>query len=210
MLTLYIVRHGETEWNKEGRIQGRLNSQLTDKGRQYARLLGERLKEVDFIEIISSPSSRTLETAKLICADRNLSIVTDEAIMEMDMGKWQGKTKKEIYEHSLEMYRTFMDHPEIYQQDGAETFADMKKRASEFLQKLQNRYLPGNLLIVTHGLFIKTLFLIAKEIEIKDFWSEPTVDGTSLSIVTIEQGKIKLVLEGDMGHVQEQSVRKSN
>ena len=93
MLFLYIVRHGETEWNKEGRIQGRLNSDLTSKGKKYAKLLGERLKDTEFAHLISSPSGRTLETAQLIKGNRDLPVVTDERIMEMNLGSWQGMKK---------------------------------------------------------------------------------------------------------------------
>lgn len=206
MLALYIVRHGETDWNKEGRIQGRMDSHLTEKGRRYAQLLGERLKDVNFTEVISSPSGRTIETAKLICGERNLSVTKDASIMEMDMGPWQGLMKDDIKAKYRDGYECFMARPDLYQNEGAETFIDIYKRAEDFLDKLKNSNKSGSLLIVTHGLFIKALFLVIKGIEIKDFWTEPTVDGTSLSIVKIDGKETRLVLEGDMSHVQVDSV----
>jgi broad specificity phosphatase PhoE len=201
MLYLYIVRHGETEWNKESRIQGRLNSSLTTKGREYAKLLGECLKDKKFTHIISSPSQRTIETAELIKGNRNIQVVTDERIMEMHMGTWQGMTKNEIKALYPREYDHFIKKPDGYQNEGAESFVDMNKRATEFLNELKNSKLSGNLLVVTHGLLIKTLFTVFKGIEIKDLWTEPTVEGTSLTIVKMDQDQYEFMLESDMSHV---------
>jgi broad specificity phosphatase PhoE len=207
MLTLYIVRHGETDWNKEGRIQGRLNSQLTEKGRHNAKVLGERLKDIDFAKIITSPSGRTIETTELIVKDRDMLVQTNERIMEMDMGPWQGLLKSEIRAQYPEAYECFMNRPELYQNENAESFIDIYKRAVDFLHELKSSNQTGNLLIISHGLFIKALFLTIKGIEIKDFWTEPTVEGTSLSIVKIDATETKLLLEGDMSHANVGSVR---
>ena len=64
----------------------------------------------------------------------------------------------------------------------------------------------GNILVVTHGLLIKTLFAIFKGIEIKDIWKEQTVEGTSLSIVKMDQEELEILLEGDMSHVPEEKI----
>lgn len=183
------------------RIQGRLDSHLTEKGRSYAKRLGERLKETEFTRVIASPSQRTLETAKLIIGDRNIPIVQDERIMEMAMGPWQGMTRAEIRLQYPNEYDWFMSRPELYQIFGAETFFDMRKRAEDFLTELTNGTLNGNVLVVSHGLLIQTLLAIFKGIEIKDIWKEQTVEGTSLSIVKVHKEGQEILLEGDMGHV---------
>ena len=206
MLYLYIVRHGETEWNKEDRIQGRLDSSLTAKGREYAALLSKRLEDTKFAHIMSSPSERALETATLIRGNRDIAIVTDERIMEMSMGPWQGMTKGEIKARYSHEYDCFMNKPDDYRNEGAESFVDMNKRATDFLNEIRSRKISGNLLVVTHGLFIKSLYLLFKGIELKDIWTEPTVEGTSLTIVKIDQDQHELILEGDMSHVKETGV----
>lgn len=202
MLYLYIVRHGETEWNKEDRIQGRLDSSLTAKGKAYARLLSERLSDKEFDHIISSPSERTVETAQLIKGNKNIQLVTDERIMEMHMGPWQGMKKTEIRALYPNEYDDFMNKPDRYRNKDAESFVDMHKRATDFLNEIRSRKIDGNLLIVTHGLFIKSLYLLFKGIDVKDIWIEPTVEGTSLTIVKINEDQIELILEGDMSHVK--------
>lgn len=201
MLYLYIVRHGETEWNAAERIQGRLDSRLTEKGRSYAKMLGERLKRTDFTRIIASPSQRTLETAQLLKGERDISVTQDERIMEMAMGPWQGMTMAEIRLQYPNEYDWFMSRPELFQMAGAETFFEMKERAEDFLTEMKSGTLSGNVLIVTHGLLIKSLFAIFKGIAIKDIWKEQTVEGTSLSIIKIDQEGEEILLESDMGHV---------
>ncbi len=202
MLKLYIVRHGETEWNKVNRIQGRLDSNLSDKGREYAKRLGEKLKDTEFAAIISSPSHRALETAKILRGSRTTPIGTDERIMEMHLGSWQGLTTKEIKAHYPAEYDSFMNEPDLFLGGDGESFIDMLERANDFLEELKKSELTGNLLVVTHGLFIKILYLIFKEIELKDLWTEPTVDGTSLSIVKWENEQFELLVESDMSHVE--------
>lgn len=203
LLYLYIVRHGETEWNAAGRIQGRLDSRLTEKGRRYAAMLGEKLQETEFIRIISSPSSRALQTAKLIKGDRDIPVFQDERIMEMALGPWQGMTLSEIQLQYPKEYEWFTTRPELYQIIGAESFFDMKKRAEDFLSELQNSPFSGNLLIVTHGLFIKILLAVVKGIEIKEIWKEKTVEGTSLSIIKIDGEDISMIVEDDTSHLNE-------
>jgi broad specificity phosphatase PhoE len=207
MLYLYIVRHGETEWNKEERMQGRLNSQLTSKGREYAKLLGNRLQHTEFAQVISSPSERALETTQLIGQKRNFSIITDERIMELNLGDWQGMTLKEIQEQHCDEYDCFMNTPHCYKKEDAETFYDLQERAQDFLSIMENSPISGNVLVVTHGLFIKSLFQILEGTNVKDFWSEPTVEGTSLSIIKMDEGKAEIVLKGDMQHVDESKIR---
>ncbi|MED5101462.1 histidine phosphatase family protein [Niallia circulans] len=91
MLTLYITRHGETQWNIEKRMQGWSDSDLTEKGKKNAVLLGERLKEIEFAAIYTSPSKRTVATANLIKGDRQIPIIFDDHLKEINMGKWEGK-----------------------------------------------------------------------------------------------------------------------
>lgn len=202
MLYLYIVRHGETEWNKDGRMQGRLNSNLTPRGKKHAMLLGERLKDTEFARIISSPSGRTLETVQLIKGNRDIPLITDERIMEMNLGSWQGMKHEDLKKHYPNEYRQFLNEPDDHQIEGAESLIEMSNRATEFLTDLKKSRDNENLLIVTHGRFISALYAVFKGVELKDIWTGPTVQGTSLTIVKMDQEKYEVLLEADMSHVQ--------
>lgn len=199
MLQLFFTRHGETEWNAEGRLQGRLNSNLTDKGISDAKLLGKKLESVDFDMVLASPSLRTLDTAKLIIGSRILPLKTDERIMEIDLGDWQGRTTEEIKVELPELYELYRYHPSQFQGTG-ENFQDVKERLEAVLQDLERTYQSGNILVVTHGVVIKVLQMLCKNNPLDMLWEPPYIEGTSLTIVKIENGRRELLLEGDISH----------
>lgn len=200
MLHLYIIRHGETEWNTEKRMQGRLDSDLTEKGRNDALLLGERLKDTVFDRIISSPSQRTVDTAQLVRGKRPIPIETDERLMEISLGDWQGKTEDEIKALFPSQYDLYWNHPSKYENPEGERFIDVMDRVANFLEELVNTTPSGNVLVVTHGVVLKTLYLLCRNASIDQLWDPPFMHGTSLTIVKLHNGKKELVLEGCMAH----------
>ncbi|MDA1077309.1 MAG: histidine phosphatase family protein, partial [Proteobacteria bacterium] len=97
MKTLYILRHGETVWNTQARMQGRLDSPLTERGREQAKVHGHVLRGVDPIDaFVVSPSGRTRETANIVNSLVNAPLNFDERLMERDCGAWSGLTVDEI------------------------------------------------------------------------------------------------------------------
>lgn len=200
VIYLYVIRHGETEWNKEKRSQGRLDSALTTKGEEDARLLGKRLKDTEFLQIISSPSSRTLETARLVKRERPIPLITEDRLMEIDLGPWQGKTEAEIKVQYPEAFDAYWNQPEAYISEGGETFLQVQQRLMQFLVDLEETIKDGNVLIVTHGVVIKTLYLLCRNASINQVWDPPFIYGTSLTILTIGDGKKELKLEACISH----------
>ncbi|MBT2663274.1 histidine phosphatase family protein [Bacillus sp. ISL-45] len=200
MLHLYVIRHGETEWNKEKRSQGRLDSPLTDKGKEDARSLGARLQDTEFRQIISSPSGRTMETVRLVKGERMIPLFTDERLMEIDLGSWQGKTENEIKSLYPEEFDTYWNKPECYISVGGETFLQVQHRLMEFLDDLEKTVRDGNVLIVTHGVVIKTLYLLSRDSLLKHLWEPPFIHGTSLTILKLDAGKKELQLEACVSH----------
>ena len=98
MLNLFLVRHGQTKWNVEKRLQGFLDSDLTELGVFQAEKLGERLSEVEFSKIYVSPRGRTLKTAKLVAGNKENELLTDDRLQEMNFGSLEGK-EFETIEH---------------------------------------------------------------------------------------------------------------
>ncbi|MFD1851601.1 histidine phosphatase family protein [Oceanobacillus bengalensis] len=202
MLNLYFVRHGETEWNVQNRLQGQLDSRLTSNGIQSARLLARKLEATKFESVISSSSKRAVHTAELLIGNRPLSFRTDEHLLEINLGSWQGKTVEEIKKMDPHNYNCYFHHPNLYMRNENETenFIDVKERLEAFLKTMQKTYQSGNLLIVTHGMVIKVLQMMCKSNSIKQLWDPPAIEGTSLTVVRIEEGKRELLLEGSLSH----------
>ncbi|WP_085991589.1 histidine phosphatase family protein [Oceanobacillus senegalensis] len=200
MLHIYFVRHGETEWNRESRLQGRLDSPLTVKGIQDAKQLGERLKPINFQQIISSPSERAVKTARLLIENRSLPFKTDKRLMEIDLGSWQGKTIKEIRKEDPTTYNQYIHYPHLYDKQDGETIRDVQFRIRCFLKNLEKVYTAGDVLVITHGVVIKVLQSLCKNISLQRVWEPPEIDGTSVTIVQLTNGNKKLLLEGDTSH----------
>lgn len=202
MLTLYITRHGETEWNKEKRMQGWLDSNLTEDGKNSAISLGERLKEIEFTAIFSSPSGRTKTTTELIKGNRDIPIYYDDNLKEMHLGQWEGQTQSSIFEAFPYEYEAFWYTPHLFTPIGGEKFEETKARALKMLNTLQKEYSEGNILIVTHTVVIKCLLSIFKNEELESLWDGPYIHDTSLTKVQISENGYTVLLEGDISHKQ--------
>lgn len=147
---LYILRHGQTEWNAEGRMQGALNSPLTPQGEAEARRQGEILQGLDLtgFQFICSPQARAVQTAGIALARVADFIVTDPLLAEITVGAWSG-----LMRDTLPME----DVPDPYMAQyeaapGGEGIAGVKRRVTAFLAALQ-----GPAVLVTHGVTSRVL-----------------------------------------------------
>lgn len=202
-MKLYIVRHGETEWNRIGKLQGWQNSDLTEEGIKNAIKLGERLKDVDFSHIYTSPQNRALITAKYIKGNRDIKIEAIDDLKEMGFGLWEGLENEELIKLYGDENYIFWNKPEEYSPNGGETFDELFQRINNSLNYILNNSKEGNILVVSHGISIKALFAIINKTKLKDFWEEIYVDGTSLSIIDIKDDKMEIILKGDTSHMYE-------
>ena len=150
---IYLVRHGETEWNRAGRMQGQLDSPLTERGQAQARAVGETLAELtngaNGLALVASPLERTMATATIIAeALGSLNIATDARLMEMSWGEWDGLTHAEIeVRNPGELARRkagCWDHLP----PGGESYANTALRVAGFLADVD----PNRpLIVVSHG-----------------------------------------------------------
>lgn len=150
-MKLYIVRHGETDNNRNGIIQGIIDTPLNSTGINQAKELKEKLKDVKFDLVISSPLQRAKVTAEII-NDNKAKIICDNKIIERSTGDFEGQ-KNDRYDHrEVWNYRLNTDL-------GArvEKVQDLFKRANEFLNDIKNKYPDKTLLIVSHSGFIRAL-----------------------------------------------------
>lgn len=98
---IYVVRHGETDWNKLHKVMGRVDIPLNETGKSQAKITSEKLKEYKIDLIISSPLKRACETAKIINETKNLEIIYDDRLLERDFGEFEGLDYNERYEPLL-------------------------------------------------------------------------------------------------------------
>ncbi len=203
MTRLYIIRHGETLWNTQKRMQGHLDSPLTDTGKRQAQLLSKALEGVEFEAIYSSSSGRTLQTAHIVAGKRDIPIIPMDILREINLGEWEGKVFIEVEKNDPEQYENFWKSPHLYIPAGGEEFADIKKRIGDILQTLIKRHDGKNIMLVTHTVSLKTIMMIVENKELKDFWSGAYVHPTSLSVIEYENDRWNVVKWGDISHYGE-------
>ncbi len=199
-MKLYIIRHGTTKWNVERRLQGRKDSELTEEGIKRAIMLRDRLQDVDFDMIYSSPLNRALETAKIIKGQRNIEIIIHKSLCELDFGNWEGMQISEIERKFPKEYYSYIKDPESYIPIDGESFEELFIRVKHFLDDIA-RLDAKNILVVTHGVTIKAILAIIKKLSLKEFSSIPVYTGTALNICDISKNKIEILVEGDITHI---------
>ena len=151
MLNVYLLRHGETEWNADGnRYCGRTNIALTPKGIGQAELVREQLKHIDFDAVYSSPLERALRTAQI--ASGKDDVITDERLIEFNFGKWEGKTKEEFIPEDPTLWDRWCDDPGITNAGvTGETANEVVDRVNNFFEFALQKFSPGNILVVGHN-----------------------------------------------------------
>jgi probable phosphoglycerate mutase len=200
-MKVYIVRHGETKWNTEGRMQGWKNSDLTDKGIQGAIKLGQRLKNVEFDYVYSSPAGRAVETTKCILGDKSNEIILCDDLKEMGFGSWEGMKHTEVEErYPLERFNLW-NKPHLYKTIDGENFEEVLERTKNVINMLNQNSLNGNVLLVSHAVFIKAIYAVIKNYSVEQFWSPPNIDNVSLTVLEIDNEKMNFILESDTSHL---------
>ncbi len=144
-MKLLLIRHGQTDWNVAGKIQGITDIELNDTGRKQAKVLNEQLLKETIDVILSSPLKRARETAEIIAEGRDIPIVLKQELQERYFGKLEGKTRSDFDFYELWNYKLNKQYADI------ERIGDLFKRVQGFLEKLKKEYRDKTVLVVTHG-----------------------------------------------------------
>jgi broad specificity phosphatase PhoE len=151
MLDIYLLRHGETQWNANGnRYCGRTDIALTDTGHRQARAVGEQLKSLTFDAIYSSPLERAYVTAQ--ASGGGKPVIKDERLIEIDFGRWEGKTKEEFSAEDPETWERWMNDP-LTARAGAtgETARQVIDRVNDFFNQILYQQKQSPILVVGHN-----------------------------------------------------------
>ena len=150
-MSLYVVRHGQTHWNKEGKIQGSTDIELNETGIEQAKSLKEELKDKDIDLAICSTLKRAMKTAELATEGLGIPIIYDDAIVERNFGILEGKIPTgDEFEHHFNYYKDNLD-PTI------ESMHHIVDRVWGFLDRIKEKYKSKNILLVTHGGVIREI-----------------------------------------------------
>ncbi|HUP31476.1 MAG TPA: histidine phosphatase family protein [Gaiellaceae bacterium] len=154
--TIVLVRHGETDWNREHRFQGHADPPLNDVGRAQALELAATLAREPFTRVYASPLRRAWETAEILAATRNLPVQPHPALEEVDVGSWSGLTVADVEARFPEGYRRWRESRLAGWEDG-ETFEELGLRVVSGVLALAAQNDGATLVAVTHGGPVRTL-----------------------------------------------------
>ncbi|MBO4628423.1 MAG: histidine phosphatase family protein [Treponema sp.] len=194
-MEVYIIRHGKTDWNKECRFQGAKDIPLNEEGREAARKLGERLKDVHFDIVFSSPLSRAYETACIVAH----SAEKCDLLTEISFGEFEGVPFDE-WMNTDEPRKYFFDKPGLYvPPKGGETFQHGCERAEAFIHTVLEPYYKKNpdarVMIVAHGAILAALMCVLENRGIDNFWGQGLKGNCEETIYTYDGNTWKLASE---------------
>ncbi len=169
---IFLVRHGETNWNKEGRFQGQIDIPLNSTGKDQAKKASEFLKEINFTKAFSSSMIRPYETAQIIVQNKsNLNIKKIDELVEISHGLWEGKLENEIKEKWFELLRDWHNKPEDVKMPEGESIGEVSKRSVQAFREIclkQNK--NDKTLLVAHDAVNKTLICDLLGINFSNIW----------------------------------------
>lgn len=188
-MLLYVIRHGETYWNAERKMQGHMGSDLNENGIRLAKVTADGLRHVDFDLCITSPLLRARHTAEIIMEGRKKPILEDARLKELNFGVWEGLcVAPDRMEIPREQFRLFRTDPFKYQPpEGGESFQQLIDRTGDFFDELIRtpEYQDKTILLSAHGGAVRA-FLNRLYEDRRDFWQGGVPMNCAYSIVEIE------------------------
>lgn len=197
-MKIYFVRHGETDWNKERKIQGQVDIPLNEFGRHLARETAKGLRDVPFDVCFTSPLGRARETAQIILQGRDVPILEDKRILEMNFGVLEGKCCSKEGWDVPDSFQMFFDDPVHYQApEGGEDFQAVRERTEDFLNWLfaQEQYRDSTVLVTTHGAAMAGLLNNLKKKPLAEYWGVGVHKNCGVTEVDVTDGRIDIISE---------------
>ena len=169
-----VARHGETTWNAAGRYQGRLESELSPLGARQANALADAMASAGAVRVVSSPLRRCTATAQPAAERAGVRVETDDRLIEIAHGTWEGRLRDEIAANDPVRYRAWREDPAHVQFEHGENIAQVLERWRDFAVS----FAPGApALVVTHDAVVRVALVAATSGALEDFWKARAENG---------------------------------
>ncbi|HEX4747891.1 MAG TPA: histidine phosphatase family protein [Gaiellaceae bacterium] len=190
--TIVLVRHGETDWNRDNRFQGHADPPLNDTGRAQAAALAEELRAHSFAAAYTSPLRRAAETAEILASALRLDPIAEPALKEVDVGSWSGLTRAEIEARYPEGFARWLEYGHGW--DDGETYETLGARVVAGLLKIGARHSNTAVLGVTHGGPIRSALAAAAGVPFDEARRSIDVIGNCAVVrLAVQAGKLERV-----------------
>lgn len=196
-MRVYVARHGETDWNRAGRYQGRRESTLTELGRAQAEALAGAMVRENVGRVVTSPLARCVDTARPTADRLGLALERDERLIEIAHGTWEGRLRDEIAANDPERWRAWRHDPARVAFAGGETLRDVHERWRAFARDLRP---AAPTLVVTHDAVVRVALLDARARPLDAFW-DTSVENGGYASFDVDGEEWTLVEEGAAAHL---------
>jgi len=198
---IILVRHGQTQWNREERFRGRADLALTELGLRQARATAERLARMGVSQIYSSPLRRALETARIIGQRLGIPAQPLEELIDIDFGDWQGLSPQEARERDGELYHLWSVSPHRVKFPGGESLGNVRQRVSQALEKVVAEHPEETVVLVSHMVACRVMICAVLGIDNSHFW-QIGQDVCAINIFETRGDGLALRLLNDTCHLQ--------
>jgi broad specificity phosphatase PhoE len=168
---LFLVRHAETDWNRERRYQGWTDTALSATGRVQAEAVARALAGAGLAAVYASPLQRARVTAEAIAAPHKLTVRVEPAFKEMGFGRWEGMLLDEARAVDPDLYRRWLETPHLVTPPGAESLPQIRERAVAGLEEIRGAHEGRSVCVVTHAVVARILILEALGLPLERIWS---------------------------------------
>ncbi len=204
-MQLFLVRHGETEWNAERRVQGQSESKLNARGREQAEQLRPWAESMGFSATYSSSSLRTVQTAEILTRNIELPLHKRDDLREIYLGPWEQLLWADIEQSCTSEFTNFRDYPHLFNLEGAETYTELRDRGIAGLKEIHQRQKRTGLdqndkvLVVSHGALIAAVLAGLASVNLARLKKQPGLGNCSVSELHIDaSGRFNVVTVGGM------------
>ena len=202
-LTLYFLRHGETEASQTGGYCGVLDVDLTPSGHQMAADFAAAYKSSPWAAVFCSPLRRTQDTARPLCQAAGLEMQLRDGLKEIAYGQWEAKTPEEVNHQFHDEYVRWLADPGWNAPDGGERGVDIARRSSTVLDEIERTQPSGNVLVVSHKATIRIMLCSLLGIDVGRYRDRIYMPVASVSVVEMTEAGPLLKLLGDRSHLRE-------
>lgn len=195
---MHLIRHGQTNWNEERRVQGQSESKLTALGIEQAQTLGQKLRQISFDKLYCSSSRRTRETAEHAFVHHSKPIIYLDSLREIVMGTWEGRLYVDIEQEDPDSFRHFWHEPHLFNVPGAETFYDLQRRAMATVEEIAGSSLGQRVGVISHGALIKSILAKIEQLPMNQLWKPPHMHNCAHNIIEMHKsGEFSIRLYAD-------------
>lgn len=200
MTKIFLIRHGETEWNKTGRLQGNSDTHLSPEGIRQAQLLAAHVPFHHINAVYASDLQRAVDTAKILAAKFNLPVTTTPGLRETNFGDWEGRIISELLEESPDAFGNFFIKPDKVKPPDGETFLECQARVMNALDEIVADHDGQRIIVVCHGAAIRLIICAALDIAIRKMWAIHQFN-TALNVLTFENGLFSVEVMNNTAHL---------